>query len=390
MKVALFATHPIQYQIPWFQELSKRPELDVRVYFSCIPGAEEQGTGFDVAFSWDIPMFAGYQFKVLENWCDPPGINGFWASRVKGMRKVFMRDKPDVVILTGWQALPLLQSLFWCVLFGIPRIIRGESNGMKPRRVTVRCVHRMLLSLYNGFLAIGRSNRQFYRGYGIQEDRIFHSPYFVANDRLRVQLDAIRQDRDLLRTQWKIGRDVVCFLYVGKLVAKKRIQDQLEALELALAENSGLHLLVVGTGELMEAAVRTQEEKQLPITFAGFLNQTEITRAYLAADCLVLSSDYDETWGLVVNEAMVCGLPAIVSDRAGCGPDLIEDGETGLLYPFGDIRALAEKMLEMAQDTKKMKTMGKNARARILQEYNVARAADGVVEAVKALASGVA
>ena len=57
-------------------------------------------------------------------------------------------------------------------------------------------------------------------------------------------------------------------------------------------------------------------------SFTGFLNQTEISRAYVAADCLVLPSDYDETWGLVVNEAMASGLPCIISDRCGCAPDL--------------------------------------------------------------------
>ena len=57
-------------------------------------------------------------------------------------------------------------------------------------------------------------------------------------------------------------------------------------------------------------------------SFAGFLNQTEISKAYVAAEVLVLPSDYHETWGLVVNEAMASGLPCIVSDLCGCAEDL--------------------------------------------------------------------
>src|SRR5207253_3170956 len=97
-----------------------------------------------------------------------------------------------------------------------------------------------------------------------------------------------------------------------------------------------IHLLIVGDGPLKE---RVQEKAnrlrevvgRTAITFAGFLNQTEMPKAYIAADCLVLPSDAGETWDLVVNEAMACGLPAIVSDQVGCGTDLINVGITGEL-----------------------------------------------------------
>ena len=51
-----------------------------------------------------------------------------------------------------------------------------------------------------------------------------------------------------------------------------------------------------------------------------------------------------ETWGLVVNEAMACGLPAVVSEGVGCAPDLIVAGETGEMFPMGDTDALADAM----------------------------------------------
>jgi glycosyltransferase involved in cell wall biosynthesis len=77
------------------------------------------------------------------------------------------------------------------------------------------------------------------------------------------------------------------------------------------------------------------------VIFLGFRNQTEIARAYRLADCLVLPSDSGETWGLVVNEALSVGLPCIVSDQVGCGPDLIEEGKTGYISRFGDVAALS-------------------------------------------------
>jgi glycosyltransferase involved in cell wall biosynthesis len=83
-----------------------------------------------------------------------------------------------------------------------------------------------------------------------------------------------------------------------------------------------------------------------PASFTGFLNQSEISQAYVAADCLVLPSDYGETWGLVVNEALASGLPCLVSQACGCAEDLsICD-----IFPLGDIDMLALKLVRLAQE----------------------------------------
>jgi glycosyltransferase involved in cell wall biosynthesis len=89
----------------------------------------------------------------------------------------------------------------------------------------------------------------------------------------------------------------------------------------------------------------------------------------------------------VVNEAMACGLPAVVSDRVGCREDLIKEGETGFSFPFGNIAALAEKMRVLAVAPGLAKQMGSHARAHI-QSYSVENAATGVVRAVQAVCGG--
>jgi len=86
------------------------------------------------------------------------------------------------------------------------------------------------------------------------------------------------------------------------------------------------------------------------------LNQTEVSQAYVAADCLVLPSGYNETWGLVVNEAMASGLPCIISDRCGCAPDLGKLSGNAV-FSFGNISGLAERIVEVASqgDANKVK-----------------------------------
>ena len=383
-KLVILATHPIQYQVPWLQLLSTRPEFSVKVYFSMLPNQQQQGTGFGVPFEWDIPMLEGYVWEVLENKARSPGLGRFFGTNTPGIYAELARSKPDAVIITGWQSWSLLQGLWACMRLGIPTMIRAESNALRNRPWWIQLAHRLLLSRFKAFLAIGAANREFYLRNGVDPHRIFFCRYFVDNARIRAQYDTCIGSRGDLRKAWGIPAESACFLFAGKLQPKKRVLDLMNALRLAHSSQTAIHLLVVGTGELMEECLRLTKSFNLPVSFAGFLNQSEMAKAYAAADCLVLPSDFGETWGLVVNEAMVCGLPAIVSDRVGCGPDLVRDGVTGTIFPFGNVEALAQCMAALARDREGRMAMGAQARQHI-QDYSVERAVEGTVEALEAI-----
>lgn len=381
MKVAVISTHPIQYQVPWLRKLAGLSDIELKVYYAFLPDEKQQGIGFGVSFTWDIPMLEGYNWELLQNRVEQPSLGHFFGLNTPGITLALARDRPDAVIITGWHSLPMLQALWACIRLGIPRVVRGESNDLRKRRWWIRLLHRALLSRFDAFLAIGDSSRSFYLQYGMAEERIFPSFYFVDNNRLQTQLSQVRGQRLSLRADWHIPDNATCYLYAGKLEAKKRIIDLLTALDVARRVSPDVHLLVVGDGELMGEAREIVRERALPVTFTGFLNQTEITRAYAAADCLILPSDYGETWGLVVNEAMACGLPAIVSDRVGCGPDLIEEGRTGFVFPFGNTEALGSMMAKLAGAPGGLRRMGENARSKV-KEYSVEQAVSGARHAL--------
>jgi len=105
-------------------------------------------------------------------------------------------------------------------------------------------------------------------------------------------------------------------------------------------------------------------------------------KAYLPADAFVLPSDNGETWGLVTNEAMLFGLPVIVSDQVGCGPDLIIEGETGYVFSGGS-QGLANAMAQMLLKRSGARTMGLNARQRVLDHYSMPIATKGLLKAVE-------
>jgi glycosyltransferase involved in cell wall biosynthesis len=140
---------------------------------------------------------------------------------------------------------------------------------------------------------------------------------------------------------------------------------------------------MVGDGPLRAACEEFVSSRKLTVHFAGFLNQSQIVDAYVAADCLVLPSDARETWGLVVNEAMVCSRPAVVSDAVGCAPDLVRPGRSGEVFPLGDTQTLSHILVALARDPARVRVLGEGARAG-LRSCSLEAAVQGVVDAVAA------
>ena len=246
-------------------------------------------------------------------------------------------------------------------------------------------MHRRLVRQYAACLYIGKVNRAFYESHGVEASRLLPAPYCVENDRFAEPAARWTGREAEPRKRLGIPRESVCFLFSGKLIPKKHPLELLEAFEAVVLQGAPVHLLVVGDGELRLHCEQYVRERRLSVTFAGFVNQSRIPELYAAADCLVLPSDYGETWGLVVNEAMACGRPAIVSDQVGCAADLIVEHETGRTFRFGDWGQLAERMLELASAPAHSRSMGEAAK-RHVAAHSPEAAAKGIVQAAQDVA----
>lgn len=381
LRVLAIASHPIQYQAPWFRALAQSKALDFQVLFLRLPSAEQQGVGFGQAFRWDVPLTEGYVSRGLFAEGQIPSL---WREAWR-LWKILRQQRPDALLLTGWHVRGLLLAAIMARVLGLPAVVRGESNALRPRRVHQRLFHRFLLRLYRGFLAVGAANAEFYRRYSVPSSQIRFARYAVDNLRFDRQRSELQVQRASLRATWGISRDSVCFLFAGKLEAKKQPMLFLQALALAFRQSRPISGLVVGEGALSVTLREWVRRENLPVHFAGFLNQSEMAKAYLAADVLVLPSDYGETWGLVVNEAMIFERPAIVSDRVGCGPDLVDDGKTGFRVPFGHSEAVAAAMTRFAHDRALLLRCGRAARERVMTRYSMEQAASDTVAALLSL-----
>ena len=215
LRLGILTTHPIQYQVPWFRALSKEPGVELEVLYCMLPDASQQGSGFGVKFQWDIPLMDGYRYRVLENRAPEPAVTTFWGCDTPQIDAIVRDGQWDAFIVNGWVAKSCLQLLWACRRYGVPCIVRGESNAIRPRAAWKGWIHRALLRQYAAFLAIGTQNEAFYRANGVPQERIFSAPYCVENDRF-AQPEP-RCERACPFT----------FLFSGKLIDKKRPLDAL-------------------------------------------------------------------------------------------------------------------------------------------------------------------
>ncbi len=380
-RVGFLTTHPIQYQVPVFRLLAKEAGWDFTVFYCQIPDAKMQGAEFNVPFVWDLPLMDGYQYHVLKNIAKSPGVMAFSGCDTPEIYDVVRQGKFDAFIVNGWVVKSCLQALWACRKVGVPCLVRGEANDLRPRSWWKRWIQARLVRQYAGCLAIGKANAAFYRARGVAEDRTFSAPYCVENERF-AQADSSGR-RAAGRERWGISPESVCFLFSGKLIEKKHPLELLVAFRDCQAP-LGTTLLIVGDGPLRERCEAFAKDHRLRVVFAGFLNQSEMIDGYAAADCLVLPSDAGETWGLVANEAMAAGRPVIASSLVGCVADLVTPAETGAIFSFGDWSELSRLLRYYAENVGELRIQGVAARKRIMN-YSPEVAAEGIAEAVRSI-----
>jgi glycosyltransferase involved in cell wall biosynthesis len=372
--LAIVTTHPIQYQTPIWRALAADGRVPFEVWYLTRHGVEASlDREFGATFRWDIDTLSGYPYRFLDT------ARGAvpWSFRkcrlTESLRERLRNVGARAVWLQGWQVAGYWQAAREAKVAGAELWLRGESNDLAPtpawKRPLKRIVLGQLFSRVDRFLYIGSANRRLYRNFGIPESRLHPAPYAVDNQRFARQADALRPQRRELRRKWGIADDAFCVLFCGKFIKKKRPMDVVEAARLLRSDGRlpNIHLLFAGSGELggeLRHACTVvhdvdrvtgklprsdegfSERDGAPVaSFAGFLNQTEISRAYVAADCLVLPSEQGETWGLVVNEALASGTPAIASTSCGCAEDLLPSTSGRRSFAAGDARTLAEAVM---------------------------------------------
>jgi glycosyltransferase involved in cell wall biosynthesis len=376
--LAILTTHPIQYQVPIWQALAKDGRVPFEVWYLTDFGTQPSlDREFGKTFSWDIDTLTGYPHRFIRTAEGASPVTG-WKCRLRErLRDRLRQSGAKALWIQGWQVMAYWQAAREAGAAGVELWLRAESNDLAPpappwKHPLKQLALGRLLTRVDRFLYIGSANKRLYQRFGVSDSRFYSAPYAVDNERFAQQALVLRPQKMRIRHRWGIDDDAFCVLFCGKFTKKKRPLDMVEAARSLISNGRlrNIHLLFVGSGELdrelrqacdvvydADIAPSRSSAPFIPYgspevlpraSFAGFLNQTEISRAYVAADCLVLPSDHGETWGLVVNEALASGLPCLVSDACGCAEDLAGDEFS---FPMGDLDTLSHKLVSLRSES---------------------------------------
>jgi glycosyltransferase involved in cell wall biosynthesis len=386
LRIAAFLSHPTQLHIPWFKALGRRTDLAFKAFFFSRVGMDVyQDKDFRHSFQWDNFPVQGYDHEFLPS---VPGLPDTYLGRLRlnlGIRRA-VRSTPWDAILNVAYSYPS-NWVVWreARAGGIPLIFQSDSNLLKPRPLWRKAIKAIPVRYYfqglSIFLSCGDFNEQYLRRYGARPQNLWPCPIPLDVERYRrCQAAPDWQDKlEAVRRKCRIAPEDKVVVFCGKIIAYKRPLDLIQALR--KLDLDRVKILFIGSGPLSAAV-----QKALPdqVRKAGFINQSELPYYFGVGSILVCPSDHD-AHPAVVTEALSLGIPCIVSDRCGCyGPhDVLRPGENGLVYPVGNVDALAQALkLLLVDDPALCRRMSVRAQE-LAATQDAAVAAEALVAAVR-------
>jgi glycosyltransferase involved in cell wall biosynthesis len=373
VRVALLTEIISPYRIPVFNALARMKGIELHVIFL----AETDPTQRRWLVYKDEIEFS---YEVLPAWrCRWGG----WHILVnRGMWSALERFQPNSILCGGYNYPAFWEALIWAKFHPVcfAAWIESTSRDQRNPSVLAEFVKRRFIRNCNSFAVPGKSAFEYVTSMGVPAERIHTAPNAVDNRRF-ANLARLAREREAQR-RTELGLPPRYFVYAGRVTREKGVFHLLEAytrLDPELRSEVGLVLVGEETAknELMQNAAKVYPGTMV---FPGFAQRDQLAAFYALADALVFPT-LSDTWGLVVNEAMACGLPIIASDVAGCVADLVQDGENGYVIPSANVGKLAEAMAAFARDPKLASRMGQHS-TRLIEGFSPECCAAGLATAV--------
>jgi glycosyltransferase involved in cell wall biosynthesis len=370
-----------------FQQMAHDSRLDILVAYCSMQGAQPGvDPGFGVEVSWDTQLLAGYPWVYVPNRALRPGIGRFFGLLNPGLWKLIHEREFDVILVSGYFYASAWIAILAAKWYGVPILFTTDGHNLRTWSTRSRWKQRFKKFLVRHIYALGAvvlagssGTVEYLKSLGLPQKQIILVRNVVDNAWWTKR--AAEVQREAVRVAWRIPSSGLVGLFCAKLQPWKGPLDLLEAFSRANVPNS--YLVFAGDGPLRTSIEQRAQALGLSerVRLLGFVNQSQLPNVYGASDLLVLPSLY-EPFGFVVNEAMLCGCPVAVSDRVGAKYDLVRQGETGCVFPTGDIDALAAILCDVLPDSDKRKKMGAAARKR-METWSPREYVDGLVEAVE-------
>lgn len=386
-RVLLVSAHPVQYAAPIYRLLAKDPRVELQVAYCSMQGAKRHhDPDFGIEVKWDIPLLEGYSWLAMPNWSPFRRSGSFFKFVNPQVWRLIRSRRFDVVVLhtgyrcaTFWIALCAAKYSKVAVLFGT------DAHDLAPRDHKVwkarikKKLWPYLFRLADVVIVPSSAGQLLMHSLGIPNGQVVVTPYSVNNEWWVEQ--STRVNRSAVRARWGIPEDAVVILFSAKLQPWKRPLDLLRAFVHTGMPNA--YLVFAGDGSLrpaLESEVASSGVSER-VRFLGFVNQSGLPEVYTASDILVLPSEY-EPFGVVVNEAMLCGCCPVVSDRVGARFDLVREGETGFVFQAGDVESLTSILKTLVANPENVRRIGQAALAR-MAEWSPGMNVESLIRAVR-------
>ena len=327
-KILFLTTYSSPYRVRFFDELGKQAE--VTVLFSDRKEAQSHRAG-----QWFEDSKGYFRSVQLEkSLCTVHG-------------KQLCRDvlswlkKPwDHIIICGYSSPTSILAMKYLRMKKIPFCLEVDGGVIRPDSGLKYRFKKSLVGGASGWLASGEATKKYLVHYGAKPEKTFTYPFTsLMETDLRTQ-PASQEEKLAIRQQLSIEESRV-ILSVGQFIHRKGFDVLLKA---AAELPSDVGIYIVGGLPTEEYLQMHRELGLTNVHFAGFKKKEQLQQYYLASDLFVLPTRED-IWGLVINEAMACGLPVVTTDQCVAGVELVENGVSGYIVPAGAPEPLAEKML---------------------------------------------
>jgi len=262
---------------------------------------------------------------------------------------VVMAQRWDIIVLPGYYEPAMWAAAIVGKARGAKIIIESDSTYHDRERWGPReWLKGLLVKMCDLALCYGMRARTYIVSLGMPVERTVLRCQATDNQTIKqIHAECSARRDDFAR---EVGVGKRNFIFVGRLSPEKNVATLIAAFARIAKRIDGWGLIIVGAGPAraaLESAV--PPELKTRVTFHGGKGWRDVPKYFAVADVLVLPS-LSEPWGLVVNEGLICGLPVLVSDRCGCLPEIVIEGQTGFSFDPDSIDQLAQLMEDLAKD----------------------------------------
>lgn len=329
-KILYITNIPSPYRVNFFNELGRFVELTVLFEKAFSKSREKE---------WHQNNFENFKAyflsakKKMHTW--------------KKLNEHMSKEKYDFIVVGGYSTPIGMLSILLLKYRKIPFILNADGGFINNKeRLIYKEVKKFFISSADFYLSSSRKTNGYLEYYGANSNTIYNYPFTSVYKKDILHLPTTIEEKHFLKEKLSINEEKVV-IAVGKFIYSKGFDLLLKAAN-ELPSNVGIYIIGGDVTKTYLSEINGNDLKN--IHFIEFLNKESLNEYYKISDVFVLPTRSD-VWGLVINEAMAKALPIITTDKCGAGIELIVDYENGFIIPDNNSELLAEKILEILENS---------------------------------------